>query len=166
MQDMDGGARMVKPFEGSIGKLTLSPITLIVDDETDYGRAMQDALTAYGFEVHLAHSATEALHMMRALTPDVILLDIMMPEVDGLMLLRMLRTDPARAHIPVVVISARVAEEDRQEAIAAGANLFLEKPFTSQQLEGALSGYVELNHRTADWANRTAVPPRTIRIRH
>jgi CheY-like chemotaxis protein len=151
---------MKKPFEGATSKLTLRPITLVVDDEADYGRAMKDALTAYGFEVHLAQSAAEALHVMKALTPDVILLDIMMPEVDGLTFLRLLRTDPSRAHIPVVVVSARAEKEDKEEAIAAGANLFLEKPFTSQQLEEALSGYVELDHKTAYWTNRTAVPPR------
>lgn len=162
MHGMNGDVGMAKPFEGATGKLTLKPITLIVDDERDYGKAMQDALTAYGFEVHLAHSASEALHTMQRLTPDVILLDIMMPEVDGLTLLRLLRTDPRRSHIPVVVISARVAKEDSEEAIAAGANLFLEKPFTSQQLEQALSAYVELDSEAAYWTNRTAVPPRPI----
>jgi CheY-like chemotaxis protein len=59
-----------------------------------------------------------------------------------------------------------VAKEDKEEAIAAGANLFLEKPFTSQQLKQALSGYVEFDHASAQWANRTAVPPRTLRMSH
>jgi CheY-like chemotaxis protein len=162
MHGMSGDFGMAKPFEGATGKLTLKPITLIVDDERDYSKAMQDALTGYGFEVHLAQSASEALHTMQKLTPDVILLDIMMPEVDGLTFLRLLRTDPGRSHIPVVVISARVAEEDKEEAMAAGANLFLEKPFTTQQLEQALSEFVEMDSKAAYWVNRTAVPPRPI----
>jgi len=133
---------------------------LIVDDESAYGEAMKAALVFYGFDVQVAHSATEALRVLKEVTPDVILLDIMMPEVDGLMLLRLLRTDPTRARIPVIVISARVPELAQQEALSAGADRFLEKPFTAQQLELALDGYVELNPRSAYWTNRTARPPR------
>ena len=62
---MNGDVGMAKPFEGATGKLTLRPITLIIDDERDYGKAMQDALSTYGFEVHLAHSASDALHTMQ-----------------------------------------------------------------------------------------------------
>src|SRR3972149_9661319 len=115
---------------------------LIVDDESAYGEAMKAALVFYGFDVQVAHSATEALRVLKEVTPDVILLDIMMPEVDGLMLLRLLPTDPTRAHIAVIVTSARVSEEGRQEMLSAGGNRFLEKPFSIEELELALEGYV------------------------
>jgi len=142
--------------------LVLKSNALIVDDESAYGEAMKTALLSYGFDVHVTHSATEALRVLKGVIPDVILLDITMPEVDGLMLLRLLRTDPTRAQIPVIVISARVSEEAKQEALSAGADRFLEKPFSIEELELALEGYVELNSRSAYWMNRTAHPPRPL----
>ena len=104
-------------------------------------------MLSYGFDVPVTHNATEALRVLKEVIPDVILLDIMMPEVDGLILLRLLRTDPTRAHIPVIVISARVSEEAKQEALSAEADRFLEIPFSIEELELALDGYVELKSK-------------------
>jgi CheY-like chemotaxis protein len=164
MRDMIDIGRMVKASvpPNPDGDLVLKSNALIVDDESAYGEAMKTALLSYGFDVHVTHSATEALRVLKGVIPDVILLDIMMPEVDGLMLLRLLRTDPTRAHIPVIVISAQVSEEAKQEALSAGADRFLEIPFSIEELELALDGYVELNSRSAYWMNRTARPPRPL----
>lgn len=127
------------------GDLVLKANVLVVDDESAYAKAMEDALLSYGLEVRVAHGAKEALQSMQEITPDLILLDIMMPEVDGLMLLRLLRTDANRPRIPVIVISAKVSEEAKADAVLAGADRFLEKPFTSSQLEVTLSEYVALS---------------------
>ncbi len=117
---------------------------VVIDDEPAYGAVMTEILSAYGLEAHLASDALEAIALLQQVTPDVILLDIMMPEMDGIMLMRLLRSDPSWPRVPIIVISAKAMPEDRRAAVASGADTFLAKPFTAQELHAVLRRFVPI----------------------
>ena len=117
---------------------------LIVDDEKQYGKVMREVLESQGVHVQVAYNASAAATLLEGGSPDLILLDIMMPDQDGLSYLRELRADPRYAQVPVIVASAMVTAEDRQEALDAGADAFLNKPLTIEELRKAVSQFVNL----------------------
>lgn len=118
------------------------PIILLIDDEEAYARVIKEALAPIGIEVHIACNAMEAMLIMQQITPTVILLDVMMPEVDGLTLLRWLRNNSDGQRIPIHIVSAKALPEDRDAAIRAGADGFMAKPFTMQDLKEQLKDYI------------------------
>jgi CheY-like chemotaxis protein len=111
-----------------------TPRVLLVDDDDAYCTIMRELLVRHGFRVLVARAAEEALRMLRQERPDIILTDIMMPEVDGLTLIRRIRSNPVGAAIPTVVVSALVMARNRAAAAQAGADAFLAKPFSFNQL--------------------------------
>lgn len=115
---------------------------LIVDDDPAFCSIMKELLRRQGYRASVAHSVPDAFEMLRRCVPDLVMTDIMMPEIDGLALVRRLREDPALAEIPTVVVSARVMEEDRTAAREAGADEFIGKPFSLQHLRNTISGYL------------------------
>ena len=117
---------------------------MLVDDEGPYGEVMTEILGSYGLEVHVASDAVEALALLKQVAPDVILLDIMMPKMDGIMLMRLLLSDPSWPRIPIIVISAKAMPEERHRAVSSGANAFLAKPFTVQELRSVLCQFVPI----------------------
>lgn len=119
-----------------------TPTVLIVDDDPVFCVIMREFLASYGYEVHLAYDVPEALTFLECITPDLILSDIMMPDIDGLWLVRSLRSAPAWSKIPTIVISAKAMPEDRQAAIEAGADAFVSKPFSIKDLRVLISQYV------------------------
>ncbi|GIU48029.1 DNA-binding response regulator [Shewanella sairae] len=102
---------------------------LLVDDDLVFQSAVQPVLEKEGFIVSVANNGVEALEKLKSSTPDLILLDINMPELSGIELLK-LRVDKA----PVIVISALDAEEDRIKVYELGADDFLSKPFSYREL--------------------------------
>jgi len=118
------------------------PIILLIDDEKPYSKVIQDALELIGLEVLLAHNAMDALDLFQQVTPDLILLDVMMPEVDGLSLLRWLREHSEQDSIPIHVVSAKAQPDDRKAAIEAGADGFLAKPFSVEELRDVIGQYL------------------------
>jgi CheY-like chemotaxis protein len=86
----------------------------------------------------------DALNLFQQVTPDLILMDVMMPEVDGLSLLRWIREHSENDNLPIHVVSAKAQEEDRKAAITAGANGFLAKPFTVDEMREVIGQYVPL----------------------
>jgi CheY-like chemotaxis protein len=115
---------------------------LVVDDEVTYCDVIADILETYGFTTHIAYSAAGALVLLDSVTPDLVLLDVMMPEIDGLTMLKQLRTESDWTEIPVIVASAKVLPEDVSAAFDAGADVFLPKPFTAKELRTALREFV------------------------
>jgi CheY-like chemotaxis protein len=107
---------------------------LVVDDDPTFCAVMRDILGGEGYEVHLAYDVRQALALLEHLRPDLILSDIMMPEIDGLTLIRDLRAKPDWAHIPTIVVSARTMPEERTAAREAGADAFVPKPFSIKDL--------------------------------
>ncbi|HVP38720.1 MAG TPA: response regulator [Candidatus Saccharimonadales bacterium] len=111
---------------------------LVVDDEEDLGRILKFALAAAGHEVLLALDGSEGLRMAREESPDLILLDLMLPKIDGYKVCRMLKFDERYRHIPVVILSARTQEVDKKMAQETGADLFITKPYNLNEILGAI----------------------------
>src|SRR5215216_1521849 len=101
---------------------------LIVEDEADAAELFAEMMRVSGFRVRKTSSSAPAFSMMTEERPDIVLLDIMMPEISGLDILRQMRQDPALANIPVVVVSAKSMPTDIKHSMEAGASMYLTKP--------------------------------------
>ena len=115
---------------------TNAPKILIADDEVFMLRLLEMTLKKGGYEVASCRDGKEALATAAAAPPQLIVLDVMMPGLDGLGALRQLKENPATKNIPVVVLSAKGHALTKVEAELAGAALFLAKPFSPNQLLG------------------------------
>ena len=104
---------------------------LVVDDDAEMRSLLAEYLGGSGFRVSLASSGREMRRLLEAEHPDVVLLDLMLPDEDGLALCRELR---ARSHVPVIMVSARSADVDRIVGIEMGADDYLAKPFNPREL--------------------------------
>jgi two-component system response regulator MtrA len=109
-------------------------LVLIADDDADILLLVKAVLERSGYEVVAASDGAEALASVRARKPDLAVLDIAMPEVDGLEVLRRLRADPTTSELPVVLLSARAQEADVERGFAIGASAYLKKPFSPREL--------------------------------
>ncbi|MBU6402985.1 MAG: response regulator transcription factor [Verrucomicrobia bacterium] len=112
----------------------MKPKILVVDDEPDAVELVEFNLRAAGYETTSAADGAEALRKARASTPDLILLDVMLPEIDGLEVCKLLRRDPATAAIPILMLTARAAELDRVLGLELGADDYVTKPFSPREL--------------------------------
>ena len=119
------------------------PKLLIVDDEPENIELLTRRLTRRGFAVVSATSAEEGLAKAAAEAPDVVLMDIKMPAVDGFEATRRLRADPATAGIPVIALTAHAMQEDRDRAVAAGANEYESKPVDLDRLLQKIHGLLK-----------------------
>jgi DNA-binding response OmpR family regulator len=107
---------------------------LVVDDESDTVDFIRDTLKAEGFRIVVAHDGRQALEVLQRRRPDLVLLDIMMPELSGFEVLEALAGDPKTASIPVVVLTARGDDADAQRGLALGARRYMSKPFDVRDL--------------------------------
>ena len=110
------------------------PVVLVVDDDPAVRELVRANLELEGYSVREAASAAEGLSALEHEPPDLILLDVMMPEVDGWEMLRRVQERHGVGAIPVVMFSGKVDEQSAQEATARGAQGFVGKPFDPQQL--------------------------------
>src|SRR3954447_19616049 len=110
------------------------PVLLIADDDEDILMLVQLRLSRSGYEVVVARDGEEPLQLAGEKQPDLVVLDWMMPKASGLEVLRAMRADESVASIPVVLLTARVSESDIQEGIDAGADDYIAKPFSPQEL--------------------------------
>ncbi|MEW6736936.1 MAG: response regulator, partial [Acidobacteriota bacterium] len=111
--------------------MTKQPIILVVDDEPQILRAMRASLPASGYEVRTAQSGEEALDEIRKETPDLIILDLVMPDITGLDVCRRVREFST---VPIIVLSAKGAEQDKIIALDLGADDYVTKPFSLNEL--------------------------------
>ena len=123
----------LKQTEGSNGA-TEKPFVLVVDDNQDNVRLLCHILGARGFEVEPAYNGLEALAAIERRRPDVVLLDVMMPEMDGMEVLDRIKANPQHAHIPVILVTAKGQDNDLLAGYKFGADYYITKPFTSRQL--------------------------------
>ena len=138
------------------------PTVLVADDNTDLRRYLTGLLEP-GVRVLPAADGEEALQLVRAERPELILADVMMPRLDGWALLGAVRADPATAGTPVVLLSARAGEQAAIEGLAAGADDYLVKPFSSAELLARVRAHLGLaaartrqSRRLADLTRATA----------
>ena len=115
-------------------KARVTPKILVVDDEPDALELIQFNLKGAGYDVATAAEGNEALKKARALVPDLIVLDLMLPEVDGMEVCKILRRDPATSAIPIIMLTAKAAEIDRVLGLELGADDYITKPFSPREL--------------------------------
>ncbi len=107
---------------------------MVVDDNPDLVEILRITLESKGFNVRCAYSGQELLDSLEKQKPDLILLDIMMPQMDGLEVLTRLKGNPATASIPVILLTAKVHHEDIQRGYKTGAEYYITKPFIPSQV--------------------------------
>jgi len=110
------------------------PLVLAADDDQLIRELIQFRLERSGYEVVTASDGDEALRLARERLPDLAVLDVMMPGLDGYEVTRQLRADEATSRIPVILLTARVQEADVAQGFEAGADDYLTKPFSPQEL--------------------------------
>lgn len=115
---------------------------LVVDDDPVFCSIVEELLRRQGYQSSIAYSVPEAVEILKEGVPDLVLTDIMMPEEDGLELVRSLRQDPSLARVPTVVVSARVMKDDQRAALEAGADEFIGKPFTLRHFTELIDGFL------------------------
>src|SRR6516162_6644228 len=115
-------------------QVNVRPKILVVDDEPEAVELVEFNLKQSGFDVLTATDGAEALKKARVVLPNLIVLDLMLPEIDGLEVCKMLRRDPATAAIPIVMVTAKAAEIDRILGLELGADDYLTKPFSPREL--------------------------------
>lgn len=118
----------------------MSRRVLVVDDDELTREILATMLDLEEFEVSLAVDGPEALAAVAAATPDVMVLDVMMPGMSGFEVCAKLKSDPATAGMPIVLLTARDSEEDRRAGEEAGADAYLTKPFSPLALIETIHG--------------------------
>lgn len=123
---------------------------LIVDDEPRVSRLVSEVLTAVGYRVTAAGAGQAAIEKVAIERPDLVLLDIMMPQMDGWEVLKLLRIDEETASIPVAMLSARTEARDRVQGLQEGAIDYICKPFSLQELLAKIEAiFAQLEERGA-----------------
>lgn len=112
---------------------------LVVDDNKQAAGFLADMLILLGHNVALALGSRGAIYRVKQVKPDIVFMDVNMPGVDGLEVCRYLRRDPVTAAIPVVIVSANDEQAHKDAALAAGANYYIVKPPTMEEVERALA---------------------------
>jgi DNA-binding response OmpR family regulator len=107
---------------------------LVVDDDVDIARFIEVNLRLEGFDVVVAHDGVEALEVIADTLPDIALLDVMMPRMDGVELCRRLRSDPVTASLPIIMLTAKSLSVDKVVGLTAGADDYIIKPFDTLEL--------------------------------
>lgn len=107
---------------------------LVVDDEPHIRRVLDAMLGKEGFDVVLAEDGAEGLREIAAGNVDLVILDLLMPGANGLEVLAKIRTDPEKASTPVIILTAKGQDTDREAAFAGGADDFMTKPFSPKKL--------------------------------
>ena len=107
---------------------------LVVDDDKDIVRLMRAYLEQAGYEVLAAYNGETALFTIRHERPDLVLLDLMLPERDGLEIIRLLRSDPFLAQTPVIMVTARVSDTDKIVGLEMGADDYITKPYNPREV--------------------------------
>ena len=106
----------------------------VVDDEPDVADLVCTILTAHGFEVRMSTDGRSALSQILADPPDIAIIDLMMPDLDGFELLSLLRIDSRTADLPILILSARSTPGDQLRSLQLGANAYVCKPFSPNEL--------------------------------
>ena len=127
---------------------------LVIDDEPQYHKMIAHALEAKKYQLDFASSGTEGLTKAKAHRPDLIITDVIMPDIDGYEVTRLLRREPQFAHIPILVLTAQAGLQNKLKAFEAGADDHLTKPFEPEELSARLAALL----RRAEVPSPRALP--------
>jgi len=133
---------------------------LVIDDDELVSRTLQRTLKVYGHQVMVANSGTEGLQLARRHPPELFILDIMMPGVDGYQVCRQIRGDPTLSDLPVLFLTAKVKDEDKIEGFRAGADDYLSKPFNMEELQLRVKAILRRTQPTKE----SAAPPTEVSV--
>lgn len=122
---------------------TQRPKVLVVDDEPNILMSLEFLMKKKGYEVYIARNGAEAINLIRSQHPAVIVLDIMMPEVDGYEVCEFVKQTPEYKHIRVIFLTAKGKESDIEKGYKAGADLYMTKPFSTRELMLRISEFTE-----------------------
>ena len=122
------------------------PIILVVDDNDDFRSFMRDSL-APEYTVKVAENGVKAWEMIPELQPDIIVSDVMMPEMDGNELCRLVKTNIQKSHIPLILLTARSAKEQKLEGLESGADDYITKPFDFDILSMRIKKLLQLRQK-------------------
>ena len=136
----------------------MSQRILVVDDDREIVRLVRAYLEQAGFAVYVAYDGETALHAVRRERPDLIVLDLMLPDRDGREITRLVRSDSALASTPIVMLTARVEDTDKIVGLELGADDYVTKPFNPQVVVARVRAV--LRRATAE-----PLPPRVLRVR-
>lgn len=134
---------------------------LVVDDEPDLVELLSFNLRTAGYDVIAAADGLGALELAQRQQPDLILLDLMLPELDGISVCEILRGHPATATIPIIMLTAWSSDLSRQLGLAAGADEYLTKPFAAAQVMGRVKSLLAVAAATAARPHSHASRPQT-----
>ena len=119
------------------------PVILAADDSSEMLDILKNLIAGAGYRFYGASNANQCMRLVRDIQPDLILLDIQMPEVDGLELCRQIRALQACQHTPIAFVTARRTTQDVKAGIAAGGNDFITKPFDAKNLLARIERWVK-----------------------
>jgi chemosensory pili system protein ChpA (sensor histidine kinase/response regulator) len=137
----EGAVRVITPSAPVPPPAPAVPLVLVVDDSITVRRVTQRLLTREGYRVALAADGLQALERLAEELPSVVLSDIEMPRMDGFDLARNIRADTRLAHLPIVMITSRIAEKHREHAKELGVNHYLGKPYSEEELLSLVKHY-------------------------
>ena len=107
---------------------------LVVDDESDVSELVAYHLKAKGFQVEVVNNPNSSVGTARSFLPDLVILDVMMPDLNGIQICRMLRADPKLKKVPIIFLTAKAEENDRVQGLETGADDYICKPFSTKEL--------------------------------
>ncbi|HEY9865889.1 MAG TPA: response regulator, partial [Candidatus Obscuribacterales bacterium] len=142
---LDRSARLGNTPRGS-----KRPLILLAEDNPDNIQTLLNYLQAKGFDLEVAKNGIEAVQKAISLHPDLILMDISMPEMDGLEAMRQIRANSQQANLPIIALTAFAMAGDREQCLAAGANEYLPKPVQIRQLVQLIQSFLLENQRKND----------------
>lgn len=120
----------------------MSKKILVIDDETELLKAISIRLKTSGYEVSTAQDGQEGLEKAKSLNPDLIVLDILMPKMDGYEVCRLLKFDEKYKSIPVIMLTAKTQDIDKAMGKKVGADDYITKPFETQDLVEKIKKYI------------------------
>ncbi len=142
----------------------MKPRILAVDDEPDALELISTNLSSAGFIVVTAEDGEEALRKARANPPDLILLDLMLPEIDGLELCKLLRRDDITRDIPIIILTAKSSELDRVLGLELGADDYVTKPFSPRELVLRVKGMLRRRQTVEPESDHISIGPITVDV--
>ena len=116
---------------------------MVIDDDEDFTNLYKTTLRAAGFDAIAVNESPAAVEMAYLVKPDIFVIDLMMPDIDGFQLCRMIRADPVLKNTPIIIVTALTDNDSRMVAIGAGANDYLTKPFQIDVLKTRINALID-----------------------
>jgi two-component system alkaline phosphatase synthesis response regulator PhoP len=116
---------------------------MVIDDDEDFTNLYKTTLTSAGYDTIAVNQSPVAIEMAYLVKPNIFIIDLMMPDIDGFELCRMIRKDPVLKRIPIIIVTALTDSESREVALNIGSNDYLTKPFTIDKLKSSIKELLE-----------------------